>query len=451
MKNKVTLVLFCLVLVVSGMAQPRRGIVFEKHTEKVKHEKLFSPQKQTSLLKIQVSDKKQKSDNWWEPDTIYGINLDNLNERRIFSYENGNCTVDLIQKWNNNQWVNSQIMTYSYDSQSNLIEFIFKNWISSQWENDWMITFTYDSQKNITFGIIRIWESGQWVNYWKETYTYDSQNNATEVLVQGWDLTQWRDEAKYINSYDTYKNLTEELVLLWQSNQWINYRKYLYTYDVQNLMSLLFQNWENAQWKNDRLNTYTYDSQNNNTTKLWHFWSSYSNEWINTFKDIFTYDDQNNLTSILEQINWPDNGWQNSDKSVYVYDESNNAISGYCQTWNGYSWINSDGLLSVFYNNMQSGTSVNGHRFTATYIKSGEVGINESNFINCSVRVYPNPVSTILHIETNNTNKTKEINIYSIHGTLLINSKENQIDVSPLPSGIYIVKVEGITRKIVKQ
>ena len=56
----------------------------------------------------------------------------------------------------------------------------------------------------------------------------------------------------------------------------------------------------------------------------------------------------------------------------------------------------------------------------------------------------------MLHIETENS-ITPEINIYSIQGVLLMNSKGNQIDVSSLPNGIYMAKIDGVFRKVVKR
>jgi hypothetical protein len=56
----------------------------------------------------------------------------------------------------------------------------------------------------------------------------------------------------------------------------------------------------------------------------------------------------------------------------------------------------------------------------------------------------------MLHIETDN-NIMPEIKIYSIQGVLLLHEKGNQIDVSALSSGIYIVDIDGVRRKIVKR
>lgn len=64
------------------------------------------------------------------------------------------------------------------------------------------------------------------------------------------------------------------------------------------------------------------------------------------------------------------------------------------------------------------------------------LGIEESSFF---LEVYPNPVSGILHIESNV--KFESIHIYNIHGVGILTSKSNnQIDVSSFLSGVYFLK-----------
>ena len=83
-------------------------------------------------------------------------------------------------------------------------------------------------------------------------------------------------------------------------------------------------------------------------------------------------------------------------------------------------------------------------------INVGLVGISEMAQ-QSNLKLFPNPVTNILNIETFNSNKIPETKIYSIQGTLLLNTKGNQIEVSFLPRGIYIAEIDGTCRKFVKQ
>jgi len=62
------------------------------------------------------------------------------------------------------------------------------------------------------------------------------------------------------------------------------------------------------------------------------------------------------------------------------------------------------------------------------------------------LEVYPNPSSTVIYIK-NKTGKKKEL--YNLIGELLCSTFKNEIDVSSLSKGVYFLKCDGETRKVV--
>ena len=64
--------------------------------------------------------------------------------------------------------------------------------------------------------------------------------------------------------------------------------------------------------------------------------------------------------------------------------------------------------------------------------------INDDKFID--FEIYPNPTITYLNIATEAV--INKIEVYSIQGKILISTKNIQIDVAFLPSGIYFISVE---------
>ncbi len=74
-----------------------------------------------------------------------------------------------------------------------------------------------------------------------------------------------------------------------------------------------------------------------------------------------------------------------------------------------------------------------------------------------STEIYPNPASHTIFIKSNSLEKIKTISIFNTLGQRVIknNSNENQIDISALENGIYILKVElngeTVIRKIIKE
>jgi hypothetical protein len=66
-----------------------------------------------------------------------------------------------------------------------------------------------------------------------------------------------------------------------------------------------------------------------------------------------------------------------------------------------------------------------------------------------TVKIYPNPVSDRLFIETNGN--TSPVELYSPAGLLLLQTQSNEMDVSTLNSGLYLLKVNDRTIKVIKK
>ena len=81
---------------------------------------------------------------------------------------------------------------------------------------------------------------------------------------------------------------------------------------------------------------------------------------------------------------------------------------------------------------------------------SYEVSIEDIETADC--KVYPNPASSFLKISTINTD-VNHYQIFSIDGRMLMAGdcrNDESIDVSALPQGLYLLKVNGQTFKISK-
>ncbi|WP_339701655.1 T9SS type A sorting domain-containing protein [uncultured Marixanthomonas sp.] len=71
------------------------------------------------------------------------------------------------------------------------------------------------------------------------------------------------------------------------------------------------------------------------------------------------------------------------------------------------------------------------------------------------ISIYPNPVSSILKIQTSKNLTFQEATVYSVLGDELITTSEKQINMEKLVTGVYFVKIKtnkgSLTKKIVKQ
>ena len=115
-----------------------------------------------------------------------------------------------------------------------------------------------------------------------------------------------------------------------------------------------------------------------------------------------------------------------------------------------YSYDNLNRLTRVTYANgtiVSYNYDANGNRISE--IITGGTGIMQIND-NGEVSLYPNPVKKDLYIKT--PSEKSVIKIYSLQGSLLKTvpayQSHDQIDVSTLQSGVYLVKISGPDGKV---
>ena len=87
--------------------------------------------------------------------------------------------------------------------------------------------------------------------------------------------------------------------------------------------------------------------------------------------------------------------------------------------------------------------------FTGTHQCGGGTGIEEAGDFP-AFAIYPNPVKDILNIVADKP--VHSIRIYNVYGTEVAHATDtNSINVSHLPAGVYMVRVDGKTTRIIKE
>jgi hypothetical protein len=80
----------------------------------------------------------------------------------------------------------------------------------------------------------------------------------------------------------------------------------------------------------------------------------------------------------------------------------------------------------------------------------GEVSPNSifNNFNDALVKVYPNPASDFIYIET-----IEDINstLVDINGKIIFATKEKTIDISKLTKGMYILRIENKSKEFTQK
>lgn len=75
---------------------------------------------------------------------------------------------------------------------------------------------------------------------------------------------------------------------------------------------------------------------------------------------------------------------------------------------------------------------------------------------NIEISVYPNPVTDIINVKGNHIDKISKVQIFDIAGKLIAEydkpfSYQNTLDLSKLSPGIYVIKLDNISQKIIKK
>jgi hypothetical protein len=74
------------------------------------------------------------------------------------------------------------------------------------------------------------------------------------------------------------------------------------------------------------------------------------------------------------------------------------------------------------------------------------LGVNEMKDETSETFLYPNPASNLLHVES--SREVKQISLLNLLGQQVMTSERKDLDVSGLPAGIYLVKVQSETGEI---
>ncbi len=89
------------------------------------------------------------------------------------------------------------------------------------------------------------------------------------------------------------------------------------------------------------------------------------------------------------------------------------------------------------------------YEFGAPFLSTNDFQLNENE-----IKLYPNPTNSILNIEM--TQNIKQASVYSILGKEVIRAENKQIDVSRLPNGVFLIKIEDVngnvsTKRFIKE
>jgi polyhydroxybutyrate depolymerase len=152
-----------------------------------------------------------------------------------------------------------------------------------------------------------------------------------------------------------------------------------------------------------------------------------------------------NTTQTLPNINNSDGSIVNSKK--YLNGINNNEVWYYEVLGGGHDWPGAWG-------NMDINAGEEAWLFFQNYI-GNTMSLTTFEDLENTIRVFPNPTSTLINVKTNNPLELKEIIIYNTLGiNLNLKPTNGLIDLTNLKTGVYLLSITTskgtITKKIVK-
>lgn len=304
------------------------------------------------------------------------------------------------------------------------------------------------------------------VQFDKSTIAYDENGRKVADLMQKWNEKEhtWQDASKRDYLYEDGK--TTVYTLSATADGWQNVSKVETRLDPKGkpVYSLTYAwNMQNADWSiaPSLRSEWVYDDEDRVVTFLKQHPNKETGEWnVYDTRILYVYDKEGSLSEEVYQSMNVENGlWTNVGK--YVYDKKGEkqcvALSfvSASDTWVSegktiYTYDQEGKVTRGDYYGSDAGSTLNAY---SVYTYSESVGCPVVPEAEKDVRVYPNPVVSSFELTVPDEFVGKALYLFDLSGkqtkSATVKDTKMQVDVAGLTSGVYLLRVEDVTKKIV--
>lgn len=355
-------------------------------------------------------------------------------------------------------WTSNYKRLFTYDANGNLLteEYVFKPNLSIDvWATSSKTINTYNANNKMIEQVYEDWDtSTNTKSYsYKTVYNYNAQNNLTDFIDYKLENNQWIADSKLILSYNSDNQITTGIFYLWNGSSFVldtdDSERTTLNYNSDNqLYNIVTEAWNGSAWVMD----YKTDNTFSNGKLVQAITSTYNGtSWVNDYKIDYTYDSNDNkLSETYSEIN---NGvWEANYQDTFVYDTTK-LLSDFIHPFKDKTGIEYlfEGNFP-YKNKLVSSSYSDNNRVIYNY---GEATASTKETVLLDFEVYPNPATSLLTIKDHNFT-IKKIELYNVLGKKVLNTTENKINIAPLVSGVYLMKIESeegnfTTKRIVKK
>lgn len=415
-----------------------------------------------------------------------------ISNRKYYVYENGNPVEVIKETPSESGYVLSGRESFSYNDQNLLTESVLYYFDPNleMWQEHQKFEFIYNNEGVQIKEIHSNWspDINNWEVYYKfkEEYTYDSNNNLTKIEAYFWSLFSGLDQ--YLPSYMdefVYDDLGRKSLSILSTPSGLEFelsQMEEYHYQGDNIMPeyVYIHNmydgiWE-LEYKFANLSWYKFEdnlieSMTIYTNEEWDDdWKSDS-EWHELFRYSFQYHPANDMRIILmeEVFFWDE--WHPVYREIIELNEllyiTRYEEQFYWDAWEtdygfDYKWRFNENnqpedLTIMFFDSWEGDFWQYFEHYTFGYYTEPEtVGVDNIYPDNLAT-IYPNPANSHFNVVLDSGIQSAEISIYNIVGKQVYNANlsasagQQAINISNLPQGLYLVKVNaGKDQQVVK-
>jgi hypothetical protein len=296
------------------------------------------------------------------------------------------------------------------------------------------------------------WENGVWVQSYMDTTIYRSNPDVVEIQWFGWDGTAWNIRGKNIFTYANPEKPSSRY-------EYMHYTEYEYIYyDNNQIVS------------RTKESDIIYDEQDRRLS--FNRYSFIDNNWTLVSRLHYSYDENGGHVGTYELFNATTNTWDLDTRSTISFDNHKRFIGHITEAYRNQQWSilygnqyittynDNDDLEELIFKqwDSQNNTLKNIRREVYSDFQYLEVTGVANNSTKLKVNAFPNPTTGLLTIQGDKIEKS-QLQVNDLTGRTVFSKElhfgdQHQIDISSLPSGIYLLNLNSkngvYTSKIVK-
>jgi len=352
---------------------------------------------------------------------------------------------------------------YTYNSSGKLTFMQYQNWdtvASSYSINGGLTYYTLNSAGYCVRDSNLLWipASSAYRDNVVDIYTVNTAGQITDQVYRNWDyggsslINYWH----YVNTYNASGKPLTELLQEWDASiHWMDYTKHIYAYDATGTKVQTMTGQQSTLSTPGVLQTtyqlvYTYNTDGTVASYLSNLWNSSSSTWGPSMKITMAYDAAgNNTLSTTEQWNAASGTYKPYEQYVRTYNSYNQKTTETRLLWDGTAYASVQYRYNYYYE---------------TYTPASTTGTENISSTQTELSVFPVPATSDLHISLSWAEPQAFSGaITDMNGRLCQAFSagahaqySDNINVSSLPSGNYIVTIKGeqgtiLSRMIVVQ